>query len=132
MPSYAVINDTELEPNKPITSSLLTRLRDNILALIDQRGAKAWVNFNGTGTVAIRDNYNVSSITDNGTGDYTINFTSALPNASYAATGMCGPGGSNNEVLTFTSMTTSALRVKSNANFNPGDVQYVMIICMGD
>jgi hypothetical protein len=46
---------------------------------------KAWVNFNGTGTVAIRAAYNVSSITDNGTGLYAVNFTSALPNANYAA-----------------------------------------------
>ncbi len=44
---------------------------------------KAWVNFNGTGTVAIRASYNVSSITDNGTGDYTVNFTTALSDANY-------------------------------------------------
>lgn len=44
---------------------------------------KAWVNFNGTGTVAIRAQYNVSSITDNGTGDYTVNFTNALADANY-------------------------------------------------
>lgn len=47
--------------------------------------AKAWVNFNGTGTVAIRQAFNVSSITDNGTGDYTINFATAMPDANYAA-----------------------------------------------
>jgi hypothetical protein len=47
-------------------------------------GVRAWVNFNGTGTVAIRASGNVSSITDNGTGDYTINFTTALPNANYS------------------------------------------------
>ena len=46
--------------------------------------ARAWVNFNGTGTVAIRASGNVSSITDNGTGDYTINFTTALPDGNYA------------------------------------------------
>ena len=45
--------------------------------------AKAWVNFNGTGTVAIRASYNVSSITDNGTGDYTVNFTTAMADANY-------------------------------------------------
>ena len=45
---------------------------------------RAWVNFNGTGTVAIRSSGNVSSITDNGTGDYTVNFTSALQDANYA------------------------------------------------
>ena len=45
---------------------------------------KAWVNFNGTGTVAIRASYNVSSITDNGVGDYTVNFTTAMVDANYA------------------------------------------------
>ncbi len=49
-----------------------------------QQAVKAWVNFNGTGTVAIRAGYNVSSITDNGTGDYTVNFTTAMPDANYA------------------------------------------------
>jgi len=48
--------------------------------------AKAWVNFNGTGTVAIRAQMNVSSITDNGVGDYTINFTNALADANYSVT----------------------------------------------
>ena len=48
---------------------------------------RAWVNFNGTGTVAIRASGNVSSITDNGTGDYTVNFTTALPDANYSVTG---------------------------------------------
>lgn len=47
--------------------------------------ARAWVNFNGTGTVAIRASGNVSSITDNGTGDYTVNFTTAMSDANYSA-----------------------------------------------
>ena len=46
---------------------------------------RAWVNFNGTGTVAIRDSGNVSSITDNGSGDYTVTFTTAMPDASHCA-----------------------------------------------
>jgi hypothetical protein len=45
---------------------------------------RAWVNFDGTGTVAIRASGNVSSITDNGTGDYTVNFTTAMPDANYS------------------------------------------------
>jgi hypothetical protein len=45
---------------------------------------RAWVNFNGTGTVAIRGSFNVTSITDNGTGLYTINFTTAMPDVNYA------------------------------------------------
>ena len=44
----------------------------------------AWVNFNGTGTVAIRDSENVSSITDNSTGQYTVNFSNNMANANYA------------------------------------------------
>jgi hypothetical protein len=48
-------------------------------------GCRAWVNFNGTGTPAIREDGNVSSITDNGTGDYTVNFTTAMPDVNYAA-----------------------------------------------
>lgn len=55
---------------------------------------KAWVNFNGTGTVAIRAAGNVSSITDNGTGDYTVNFTNAMPDANYAVIGFTGNTGS--------------------------------------
>jgi hypothetical protein len=51
--------------------------------------ADAWVNFNGTGTVAIRGSGNVSSITDNGTGDYTINFATALADANYAVVATC-------------------------------------------
>lgn len=50
------------------------------------------MNFNGTGTVAIRASYNVSSITDNGTGDYTVNFTTALADANYAANTSAGSG----------------------------------------
>jgi len=45
---------------------------------------RAWVNFNGTGTVAIRAAGNVSSITDNGTGNYAVNFTTAMPDANYS------------------------------------------------
>jgi len=48
-------------------------------------GCRAWVNFDGTGTVAIRASGNVSSITDNGAGDYTVNFTTAMPDINYSA-----------------------------------------------
>lgn len=83
--------------------------------------ALAWVNFNGTGTVAIRSSYNVSSITDNGTGDYTVNFATALSDANYAFTGTAKATSSqSNETLTRVisgkynvSPTTTALRVVS-------------------
>lgn len=51
--------------------------------------AKAWVNFNGTGTVAIRSDYNVDTITDHGTGDYTINWDVDFADANYCAVGTC-------------------------------------------
>ena len=50
--------------------------------------AKAWVNFNGTGTVSIRADGNVSSITDEGTGQYKVNFSSSLGDVNYSATGI--------------------------------------------
>jgi len=53
-------------------------------------GARAWVNFNGTGTVAIRASGNVSSITDGGTGVYTVNFTTALADANYSIVALAG------------------------------------------
>lgn len=65
----------------------MSTLRVNTLqtqAGVEVYTAKAWVNFNGTGTVAIRASGNVSSITDNGTGDYTVNFTVAMADANYS------------------------------------------------
>jgi hypothetical protein len=51
--------------------------------------AKAWINFDGAGTIATRDSFNVSSITDNGTGDYTISFSTSMANTNYCVTGNC-------------------------------------------
>jgi hypothetical protein len=79
--------------------------------------ARAWVNFNGTGTVAIRASGNVSSITDNGTGNYTVNFTTAMADANYAAT-IGGCYLDNNTVErnfgpTTESFTTSSVKILS-------------------
>ena len=73
-------------------------------------GCRAWVNFNGTGTVAIRASGNVSSITDNGTGDYTVNFTTAMPDANFSA--VCGYQASSSltYVVNITSQTASTIR----------------------
>ena len=76
------------------------------------RIAKAWVNFNGTGTVAIRSSYNVSSITDTGTGDYDLNFGTAMSDTDYSpATGGPGEVGSHISVICFTDYTTSNVRL---------------------
>ena len=58
----------------------------------DKAQCTAWVNFNGAGTVAIRDSYNISSITDNGIGDYTIYFATAMNNTNYAVSAMNSEG----------------------------------------
>ena len=73
--------------------------------------AKAWVNFNGTGTVAIRAAFNVSSITDNGVGRYTANFTSPMIDANYSV--VCSGKGSDDNRYTglFNDPTTSSCSV---------------------
>ena len=48
------------------------------------RVAKAWINFNGSGTVAIRDSYNFSSLTDDGTGLYKANFSTVMSDTNYS------------------------------------------------
>lgn len=79
---------------------------DSTPAEIASGRAKAWVNFDGTGTVAIRDSFNVSSITDNGAGDYTIAFTNAMANANYAMVGT-GSLDARTETIVVTGYTES-------------------------
>ena len=81
--------------------------------------ARAWVNFNGTGTVAIRASGNVSSITDNGTGDYTVNFTTAMPDANYSFAGSDNSWGIVQQNLTQT--TTACRHVFINGSGVAGD-----------
>jgi len=92
---------------------------------------RAWVNFNGIGTVAIRASGNVSSITDNGTGDYTVNFTTAMPDANYAYSHSY-----SNEVNVqhtigfFDTMTAGSLRVRhysASNSANTADKAFVAI-----
>jgi hypothetical protein len=66
------------------TLSTLDGSRTIPVSTVAQGTARAWVNFNGTGTVAIRAAFNVSSITDVGTGQYTVNFTTAMTDVNYA------------------------------------------------
>ena len=70
---------------KKATAESVVKAATNATGSAPIYACRAWVNFNGTGTVAIRASGNVSSITDNGTGDYTVNFTTAMPDANYAA-----------------------------------------------
>jgi hypothetical protein len=76
--------------------------------------ARAWVNFNGTGVVTIRANGNVSSITDNGTGNYTVNFTTAMADADYAAlvSGNDGTTNTNRVNIGVDTLSASSFRIR--------------------
>ena len=99
-------------------------------AQIYNGASKAWVNFNGTGTVAIRASFNVTSITDNATGNYTVNFTTALADANYTAL-LSSVGASTNEMSRIvgirgvtatgaTTKTTTQLNVISGFGWSAG------------
>jgi hypothetical protein len=77
-----VVGTTELA-NSGVTAAKLSGAQSGTAPIY---GARAWVNFSGVGTVTIRADGNVTSITDNGVGDYTVNFTTALPDTSYSYT----------------------------------------------
>lgn len=74
-------------------------------------GCRAWVNFNGQGTVAIRASGNVTSITDNGTGDYTINFTTAMPDTNYCGTMFTGTDINNGGIIVPGTYSTGSFRI---------------------
>lgn len=105
---------------------------------ISQGRAKAWVNFNGTGTVAIRDSFNVSSITDNGTGDYTITFANAMANVNYSFHGTASQAGTGNNgqtlsILASTAPTTTTVQFRTQQdNVGVTDSEYVCIVVFGD
>jgi hypothetical protein len=104
--------------------------------------AKAWVNFNGTGTIAARDSLNLSSLTDNGTGDYTVNFSSAFGAVDYIHTGTSGNDATGNSGLRVVNIDmvnslTSAGRVltsviASGINRQSSDDPYTLSAFHGD
>ena len=127
----------------PSSSGTLARTADipaaytdsDALSLFNASGSapvyacRAWVNFNGTGTVAIRASGNVTSITDNGTGDYTINFTTAMSDANYAIYGSVYEASGNNS-RSFGGATTYSLASGSariNTNSSSGFSDYTVI-----
>ena len=91
---------------------------------------RAWVNFNGTGTVAIRGSGGVTSITDNGVGDYTVNFNFTMPDANYAPAGITGVE-SGNCFIVPVSYSTSSFRfnvIDRNTSFSTRDQSLISLI----
>jgi hypothetical protein len=92
---------------------------------------RAWVNFNGTGTVAIRASGNVTSITDNGTGDYTINFTTAMTDVNFDVNGACSGINANCPIVLDNSVTrartTSSVSVRTMDTVTFGDPVWVNV-----
>lgn len=85
-----------LDAIEPVgTDTTIKRVGGTATTPIVRGTAAAWVNFNGTGTIAARDSLNVSSLTDSGTGIYTINFTNAFVSADYTIAGLVQRPGSN-------------------------------------
>jgi hypothetical protein len=76
--------------------------------------AKAWVNLDGTGTIAISDSFNVTSATDNGTGNYTITITNSMSNTVYTVSGGTTPGASGYTVLGYESLATGSYIMKTS------------------
>ena len=103
---------------------------------LSQFTAKAWVNFNGDGTVAIRDSHNVSSITDNGTGNYNTEFTNNTDNTNYAVVSNTRENDSDNNLGVSGPVAynvTSAQVLSCNAaNANPQDSLFFNVIVFGD
>lgn len=104
--------------------------------------AKAWVNFNGTGTIATRDSLNVASLTDEGTGAYQTNLTTSLDNANYAVAGSAGGSGGPSGCWHTTGFNANSYNTDNQtgsfhtqiyyATSTVADVQFVYSALLGD
>jgi hypothetical protein len=111
------------------------------MSTIFNGSAKAWINMNGTGTVAIRDSYNIASITDNGAGDYTQTFTGAFTNNDYAPASVTqddesdtanGTASMPSIYRSTTGMTTSAMRLGTSVGSPRYDITGIFASVHGD
>jgi hypothetical protein len=117
-----------------ITSTGLLQFNSGYGSVATAYGCRAWVNFDGTGTPAIRNSGNVTSITDNGTGDYTVNFTTAMPDTNYTALATTGRAQGGSAIIAFgpegAVPTTTAWRlstISSGISATDAGIVYVAI-----
>jgi len=131
------VNSTYLASNLTLTTPSIEKINSAAAAtpplFADVAGTqigtlcRAWVNFNGTGTVAIRASFNVTSITDNGVGNYIANLTSSLPDTNAAVTGVCGAYGASYGAVTQVQVNTGSIYLHTmNWNGN-SDTDYAFI-----
>ena len=113
------------------TSTKATMASTGIVTIVGEGGtnttnlqqglAKTWVNFNGTGTIAARDSFNVSGLVDNGTGDYTINFSVSMSNANYSPSGttsVVNDGGSTPRCAITECATVAAHQIRTIVTYD--------------
>lgn len=141
---YSDVNTTPLTTDKLYFKDLddSSRLKQatiqdvlNLDPVNAQQTVKCWVNFNGTGTVAIRDSFNVDSITDNTTGDYTVFWTTDFANDDYSCVFTAGEdsGGTATRICYIRNFNTGSIRVYvTNNSATATDVAAVTGIAIGD
>lgn len=149
LPGGPITSSGTLTVTPPAPSTAGNLLTSNGTAWISQtptptpsNGAKAWVNFNGTltGTISPRASYNVSSVTKNSTGNYAVNFTTALTDANYAISGSCSQNNGSNGygVLAQYSYTTAPTTTAAPiitvycAGNEPIDCNFVSVTIFGN
>lgn len=115
-------NDTTVTVVDPTAARTLTVPNEDVN--LGQQVIKGWINFNGTGTIAINDSFNVTSITDNGTGDWTVTWDVDFASANY-----CPMHFMNNTILKINSMASGSIRVNS-FDLGGGAVDS-SIVCIG-
>ncbi len=111
------VNETE---QMRLTPAGLLKFDSGYGSVATAYGCRAWVNFVGTGTVSINASGNVSSITDNGVGNYTVNFSTNMPDDDYSVSGTTSSAVNNNVFIAgaTTLPTVSAYRFNARASSN--------------
>jgi len=129
------IDDNATSNSLTIDSSSNLQFNSGFGSVATAYGVRAWVNFDGTGTVAIRDSGNVSSITDINTGQFQVNFTTNMPDANYCTTLGARPDGSDTNgrsIIFATPYSTSAVKVgfinAANTGYLDPDIYCVAVI----
>ena len=116
-------------PSAGIVSPASLRTELNASGSAPIYACRAWVNFNGTGTVAIRGSGNVSSITDNGTGNYTINFLTAMADINFSSVASGNDGASptaQRASSTGYNNATTSTRIFTGSTISSSGVDYAV------